>query len=173
MIINKNSNIYRNAFYNVFKSMQLSGSYVLYYDLDWSKEELINFQSECTDINHEITGHTLHERDMEETIKKKTGFDCRKKNSEFPYAYKMKMCDLKYPQKQTPTVATAVNDACGVYFILAGYTLVTRHNYTYDQLIEWYEKLKSFCWLYVTGMKDSHVFKYFSQEVGLEITEDY
>lgn len=169
--VNKFSPIYRKAFYDVFKSMQLSGHYVLFYDMDFEKEWIVKFQSQCAEVNEEIQKKELHEADMEKFLKEEIGFDCKEYNKNFPYRTKVKMCEVQYKQKDSPSISAACNDACHLYFVLAAYTLVKKKDFTIDQLDTWYDKLIEFCYLYVTGMKDKHVFKYFEQEVDLKITE--
>lgn len=169
--INKKSRAYTASFYDVFKSMQLSGAYVLYYELDWSKNQVIEFHNYLTKHSKENEDGKIKVNDII-SIVRKIGFDCREETSKFPYRTKLKMYESRYNKRDIVLVSTGADDAVGVYITLAAYTLMKNYNFDQSQLNLWCEKLKEFCKLYTEGMKDKHVLKYFDQECNLKITED-
>lgn len=170
--INKNSSIYKDAFYEVFKSMQLSSAYAIYYDMDFSKEELQEFSKNLARHDEEDRYHKISEGEIKENIIKELNFDCKKEALNFPYRAKLKMYGKKTTSKTIMTVSTAASDAVELYLILCIYTLRIDHQFDIIQIRKWYEKLKEFALLYADGLTDEHVFKYFIQECDLECYEE-
>lgn len=170
--INKKGLKYQNAFYEVFKSAQLSGAYVIYYDIDFSKEELKNFSKKLIEHNTEEIDHKINLNYLRKLILEKYAFDVSKAAIAFPYRAKIKMYGKKTSSSDILTVTTACTDAVECYLLLAVYTLCIDYNFTQEQVVEWYEKFVEFCKLYADGLTDEHVFKYFIQECDLKITEE-
>lgn len=170
--INKNSSIYKDAFYEVYKSMQLSSAYVLYYDIDFSKEELQDFNKKFVGHDEEDRNHKISEIEIKNTILQELNFDCRKESLNFPYRTKLKMYGKKTTSKTITTISTAASNAIELYLALCIYTLRKDYHFDIDRIQIWYQKLKEFTKLYGDGLTDDHVFKYFIQECELECHEE-
>lgn len=170
--VNKNSSLYKDVFYEVYKSMQLSSAYVLYYDIDLSKEELQDFNKKFCEHDQEDSDHKISEREIKSSILEEIGFDCKKESLNFPYRAKLKMYGKKTSSKTIATVSVAASNAVELYFTLCIYTLRTDYHFDIHQIMIWYEKLKEFARLYGDGLTDDHVFKYFMQECELECYEE-
>lgn len=171
-LINKNSGLYKDVFYEVYKSMQLSGAYVLYYNIDLSKKELQDFNKKFCEHDQEDSDHKISEREIKSNILKELGFDCRKESLNFPYRAKLKMYGKKTSPKIITTVSVAASNAVELYLTLCIYTLRTDYAFDSAKIGIWYEKLKEFARLYGEGLTDEHVFKYFMQECELECYEE-
>lgn len=167
----RNSGIYKRIFCNVFRALQLSGLYVLYYDLDWTESEIKEFGANLIEINRLNISGEIKLSEMRETICTITGVDCVEENDKFPYRTKIKMCDLSIRPKFSHILGISADDATEAYLELAFYTLVDKYEFDGDQLRDWVSHLKDFCKLYTQGMTDKHVLEYFEKEVGMTITE--
>lgn len=169
--INRNSQIYKDAFYQVFKSIQLSGAYALYYDMDLSKEELLDFNKKMSAHNEEDLNHEINESVIEAKLITDHNFDCRKEACAFPYRAKIKMYGKKTNPKTIVSIRDAADSAIRLYLILAIYTLMKDYEYTIENVNLWVLKVKEFVKLYGDGLTDDHVFEYFMKECELEIEE--
>lgn len=168
----KPSPLYKDAFYEVFKSMQLSAAYVLYYDIDFSKEEVEEFQSKLSVHSDESCNHEISEKELAAEFVSSLEFDCEKEADNFPLRVKLKMYGKKYKQKDVITVLTAATHAVSTYLILSIYTLTKDYEFDSVQIRDWFNHLVEFCRLYADGLTDAHVLQYFKQECDLEITEN-
>lgn len=164
--------LYKKVFQNVFKSLQLSSLYVLYYDLDWSKDEILEYQATLQKVDEDVKSKKLTEREILEHNEQSINFDCVKENEQLPYRFKMKMCDVQYKQKMIATVGAATDSSAGIHLAFAVYTLSRYYHFDREQIMKWYNHLIEFCKLYVNGMTDKHVLQYFEQECQLHITEE-
>lgn len=169
--VNKNSTLYKDVFYEVFKSMQLSGAYTLYYEIDLSKEELQEFHLNMTKHNEEELEHKIFVEEIQRKILAELDFDCSSEASLFPYRAKLKMYGKKTTPKTIATISCAATDAIELYLILSIYTMIIDYHYDSYKINIWFFKLKEFAKLYGDGLTDDHVFKYFMQECELEIYE--
>ena len=169
---NKNGTTYKSAFYEVFKSAQLSGDYVIYYDMDFSKEELKEFSRRLTLHNNEEVNHNIHLNDLRTEILENYAFSAHLHAYKFPYRAKLKMCGMKINTKNVVDFNAAATDALECYMLLVGHTLHVDYHFTRDQFTKWYKKFVDFCTLYADGLTDDHVFKYFMVECDLKITEE-
>ena len=170
--VNRNSNLYKDACYEVYKSMQLSSAYVLYYDIDFSKEELQEFNKKFTKHDEEDSEHKISEIEIRNTILEELDFDCKKESVNFPYRAKLKMYGKKTTSNTITTVSVAASNAVELYLILCIYTLKNDYQFDAAKIQVWFDKLKEFAKLYGDGLTDEHVFKYFMQECELEIYEE-
>lgn len=170
--VNKRGCVYRNAFYEVFKSAQLSGAYTIYYDMDFSKEELQEFSNKLEEHNNEEINHNIHLADLRNFALEKYQFDGPAEAYKFPYRAKLKMYGKKTTPKSIIDINVAATDALECYMLLVGYTLHTDYGFTKDQFMKWYEKFVDFCKLYSDGLTDEHVLEYFIQECNLTIKEE-
>lgn len=169
--VNKNG-LYRDAFFEVFKSMQLSSAYTLYYDVDMSKEELQEFHKKLTIHNDEDLEHRLDKASIREEIKNKYQFDCTENATKFPFRVKMKMTGKHVKDTTLNTLTAAATDAIELFLTLAIYTMKTDYQFDKEKIYFWFMKLVAFCKLYADGLTDEHVLQYFMQECELEIYEE-
>lgn len=169
--INKNGGLYKDSLYQVFKSMQLASAYTLYYDVDFTKEEVQEFQKKMTLHNEEHLHGTIMRDDMWRKIKETYAFDCYIESRAIGPKTRLKMTKRKVTPKATPTLLSAATDAIEIFYLLCCYTMALDFQLLPQKFDLWNEKLKEFCNLYGNGLKDEDVFTYFMQECGLEITE--
>lgn len=168
---NRNNATYEKAFYEVFKSAQLSGSYVIYYDIDFSKEELEDFSAKLIKHNREELNHTININMLRKFMLENFGFNTNEEIKKFPYRARIKMANTKTKPNMVLSVDIASKDALECYVLLAGYTLKKDFNFTKAQFMAWYNKLVEFCRLYSDGLTDKHVLEYFKMECNLTIEE--
>lgn len=165
---------YTTVFYSVFKSMQLSGSYVLYYDLfeKWDTDDLVSFHNMLTEHDSENKEGNLPSENMRQFVKQETGIDPDTLLCKIHPRILLKMANTRYSTKHVTTVMASAKDAIELYARMATYTLVIDYHCDSTTLTIWAEKLNEFCKLYGQGLNDDHVFKYFKDLCDLKITED-
>lgn len=169
--INKSEKTYHDAFYEAFKSIQLSGAYTIYYELNFSKDELKEFNELLRKNNDKELQHVIQMKELESNIHANYNFDCVYAAAEFPYRAKLKMYGKKIIPKNVATIVAGTTDAIRFYLVLSIYTLVENYRFDEDMVKIFYEKLKEFCKLYADGLQNADVLKYFIQECDLKITE--
>ena len=158
-----------DVFHEVFKSMQLITYYVLYYDQDFSIQQVKNFNKFLAQHNEELRFHTNSVNKLEQIIKQNTGIDCEKMAKNFPYRVKMKLYGKK--TKHPDVVYYNATDCIEDFLIICIHTLRKNYRFSVTRINQWWEQVIEFSRLYVDGLTDEHVLKYFLQECGLEITE--
>lgn len=155
----------------IFSSIQLAAYYTLYYDQDFSKQQIKNFNRFLRELNDEYKTYERSKvQKLSDDLKKNTGLDCRKMAVDFPYRIKMKM----YGKPLGKDAMIVVNNAtdCIEGFLILGVTVLRRHyRFSAERIREWYGQMVEFTRLYVEGMKDSHVVEYFKLDCELEITK--
>ena len=104
-----------NCFWQTFKSMQMSCFYVLYYDIDFSKQKLKNY-NEILRKNNEKIKNVSTIRAEEERFIKNIGFDCEKEARNFPYRAKIRMYGKNPKQNQIKSVISNMNDGIAVSY---------------------------------------------------------
>lgn len=165
----KHNTAYHKSFEKVFSSMQLSGGYVLWYDIDFSKEEIKNFSNFFEIHNNENISGNLKLLEITNDIIDKFEFDCKQEAVKFPVRAKLKMCG-KQKQKDVMSSLNGATDAITTYLAITIYTLQKHYEFNENRIREWYEKLVDFCRLYGDGMQDWHVITYFERECDIHIT---
>jgi len=166
-----NKVVSEKTFSEVFYSMQLAAVYCLYYNMDFTKQKIKNFNSLLTKHNEEVTKMEIDIDEIEKKIEKMYNFKCYDEAYRFPLRAKMKMIPGKIKQSDMCLVFNKVNEAIEMYLVLAIYTLKKNYKFSGKQITEWWEYVKEFCKLYAEGMNDEHVIKYFEQECDLKITK--
>lgn len=168
---NHNLVVATSCFSGIFKSIQLAAVYCLYYNMDFTKQKVKNYNSILTRHNTEANNQEISVWEIEMDILKSVDFDCEKEAFQFPFRAKMKMAGKKIKPKDMAVAIQNINDALEVYLILSVYTLKKNYRFSNDQVKEWWDHVKDFCLLYAQGMHDEHVIEYFKQECDLVITE--
>ena len=154
----------------VFKAIQLITYYVLYYDQDFSKQQLKNFNKFLKKHNEEMKMHDIKALvELDETLKRNVNIDCRKMAVEFPHRPKMKLYGKK--TKDSIVVLNNATDCIEDFLLICIHTLRTNYKFSAKRINEWWEQVIEFSRLYTEGLTDEHVIKYFMQECELEITE--
>lgn len=162
---------YNKAFENTFDAMQCLAWTVLYYDFDFdTKEKLMAFQKGLT--KHD---KIIDEKDkyytVDKFLKEEHGLDCHKLAVAFPYISKMKMAEYDTRKSKGARAAlVACDNAIEVFLVIFFYELIKEWEFTKDQAMESYEKIKENSILYRQGMKNEFVKKYFKDEIDLDIT---
>ena len=163
--------IYSKSFENVFNAMQCMAWTSLYYDFDFdTKQKLTAFQKGLT--KHD---KIIDEKDkyytVDKFLKEEHGLDCHKLAVAFPYISKMKMAEYDTRKvKGTKAALVACDNAIEVFLVIFFYELIKEWEFTKDQAMESYEKIKENSILYRQGMKNEFVKKYFKDEIDLDIT---
>lgn len=173
----KNTKLSNDCFMEVFCSMQLINFAVLYAPeeeggFNFTKQKIQNFNEILRRHNQEYDDGGLISTLVESTHKKKFGFDCYVEANNFPYRPKMKMYGKKPKSMNEHTIALrSINGAIETYLILAVHTLHENYRFNRDMIWQWWNKFKEVAELYVKGMDDDFVIKYFKDECGLDVTK--
>ena len=144
--------------------------YTLYYDQDFSKKQVQNFNEFLKKYNEEFKLYEtekLNELDMK--FKKNLDIDCRKMAVNFPHRPKMKLYGKK--NKHADIVLHNTNDCIEDYLLLAVLILHKHYRFSAARINQWWEQAVEFSRLYVDGLTDEHVVKYFIQECNLKIVD--
>lgn len=164
-----------NCFSKIFTSMQLICFTVLYSatedgGFDFTKEKLKNYNKFLRLHNQENIDGILSSRVTESKFRK-SGFDCERKASEFPYRAKLKMYGGKLKTKHDYNIMLAsVNVAIEAYLILAVHTLRKHYGFSWNDIHNWWSECKKVGRLYSEGMTDEFVMKFIKDECDLDIT---
>lgn len=160
------------CFSAVFSAMQMSSLYVLFYDFDFSKQKLKNFNEKLRKNNVEIKGLSYDgAQKAEDNIKKNLRFDCLKEAENFPYRIKMKMFGRSPKQNEIRTFTASVNAAIESYLILSVTTLHKNYRFSGKQVREWWKKVLELSQQRIDGLTDEHIREYFMLACDLDITE--
>lgn len=168
---NKKSKAYQDAFYHVYQAAQLSGAYVMYYDIDFSKEELKEFMNKLLEHNHEELNHTITMKKLREFALEVYDFDSANQAASFPFRSRIKMTGIKSKPGIINELSVASMEAIEINTLLTAYTLKTDYDFSKELFMVWYNKFVEFCNLFAEGLTDAHLFEYFKKECGLTITE--
>ena len=165
------------CFSEIFTSMQLISFTTLYSEpedggFDFSKQKIQNFNDFMRKHNQEIVDKQLDSRTIE-ALFRKSGFDCEKEASNFPYRAKVKMYGgKKLKTKHDYNVMLAsVNVAIESYLILTVYTLRTHYNFTWEMIRNWWESCINTSKLYSDGLTDQFVMDFIKDEIDITITK--
>lgn len=169
--IQKRKALAENCFGEVFKSIQMTNLYVLYYIFDFSKQKIQNFNKIIRKHNTEYDLGIIKPQELEDKFKANIGFDCEKQAEKFPYRAKIKMYGKRLKTTQDYDIAIKnINAAIETYLILAVHTLHTNYKFSAKMIEVWWEECIKFSLdNYANGMKDEHVVQYFKQECDLDI----
>ena len=100
---------------------------------------------------------------------RKTGFDCDKEASWFPYAAKMKMSGRKIKPSEVRIILASVDTAIAAYLLLAIHTLRKHYLFSWVDIYQWWNKCKEVGELYSRGMTDDFIVTFMKEECDLEI----
>lgn len=164
-----NTKVAKNCYKETFWSMQLSSLYCLYYDIDFSKQKIRNFNKALTKHDEEARSRDIDLFEIEHRFRK-MGFDCEKEAIQFPFRAKVKMAG-KIHTRDMDVAVHNINDAIETYLVLAIYTLRKNYHFSMDKIRQWWQCIRDFSINYATGMNDEHVIEYFIQECGLGINK--
>lgn len=170
--LKRRTNLANDVFSEVYKSLQLITYYVLYYNQDFSKQQIKNFNKFLNKYNEEMQ---LYEKnklyELDQQFKDNLGIDCYKMAVNFPYRPKMKLYGKKTKNSDVVIVLKNANYCIEDFLILCIYTLRTNYKFSAQRISEWWEQVIEFSRLYAEGLTDEHILKYFMQECDLEITK--
>ena len=159
----------KNVIDEVFKSIQLAAYYTLYYDQDFSKQQIKNFNYFLKQTNREYRMSDTEKLEKISEDYKKLGIDCRKMAVNIPYRAKVKMYGKPLGRDAAIVVNNATDSIEG--FFLLGVTILRKHyKFSVKRILEWYEQIVEFSKLWADGMKDEHVVQYFIMACDLEIS---
>lgn len=162
--------IYSNAFANTFEAMQCMCWTVLYYDFDFDKDKLIEFQKGLTK-HDKIIDEKQKYVEAYEMIRDEYQIDCHKLATSFPYISKMKMAGYdKRRVKGVKAALVACDNAIEVFLVIFFYEIIKEWGYNREQALECYEQMKNNALLYRKGMTNEFVKQYFKDEADLIIT---
>lgn len=152
----------------MFETMQCLTWTVLYYDFDFSKEDLIKFQKQFK-VNDKMIDNKNQYCEIYEVLRDTYGLDCRKLALQFPYISKMRIAEVGKKSKQIKSALAGCDNAIEVYLVIALRELVFTWDMTREDILVFFEKIKENSNLYRKGMKNEFVQKYFKDELDLVI----
>lgn len=168
--IARRARIASDVIHEVFKSIQLVAYYTLYYDQDFSKQQVKNFNKFLKKYNDEYKMHDIDAlEELSNKLKENAGIDCRKMAVQFPYRPLMKLYGK--PIKDMGIVYNNAIDCLEGFLLIGVHTLRKHYRFSADRIMEWWEQVIEFSRLYTEGLTDEHVIEYFMMECELEITE--
>lgn len=168
--IAKNVKKSNSCFLDIFTSMQMVNFYILYYEFDFSKKKVENYNEILRRHNKEYDDGGFTSDEMEQKHLKGLGFDCWKEAMKFPYRARRKMFGGKTKNMADYEIfLTSTNAAIETYLILAVHTLHQNYRFSGAMIHRWWEKFIDFAMLYAEGLTDEHIAKYFKQECDLDI----
>lgn len=161
------------SFSEVFKSMQLLNFCTLYYDFDFDKEMIIDYNAKVTDYNNVCLESKETFLQEEERILNVHRFSCEESAKEFPTRAKMKMLTFKPKRLSDWDIAlqnaTDAIESCLVLFL---HEFINVMNPSIEDIALWWRCMKGYAEeCYSNGMKDDFVIKYFKDQIDLEITD--
>lgn len=159
------------TFEEVFRSMQLLNYTVLYYDFNFSKEDIKTFNQNITDYNNScIDDKEAFFKEIDRLLTE-YNFSCEKSAKEFPARAKMKMMQYKCKDMKEWDVALHNStDAVEVCLVLFLRELTTTWSKDASDVALYWEKMKENSINYANGMTDDFVRQYFRDELDLDIT---
>ena len=154
----------------VFSSLQMTTYYTLYYDQDFSKQQVKNFNKFLKKYNEEFKLYETEKlKELDQKHKNNLGVDCWKMAVNFPHRPKMKLYGKK--TKHVDIVLQNTNECIEDYLLLCVFILHKHYRFSAARIKQWWEQVIEFSRLYVDGLTDEHVVKYFIQECNLKITD--
>ena len=170
--VERGKKIADKSFGEVFKSMQLLNFCVLYYDFDFDKEMLKNYNSNVRRYNNECLDSKEAFRNEEAKLLTDYKFSCVESAKEFPTRAKMKMLAFKPKRLSDWDIALQnATDAIEVCLVLFLHEFIEELKPSESDVALWWRCMKQNAENYVNGMKDDFVIQYFKDEIDLEITE--
>lgn len=151
-------------FSETYSSIQLSFYYCLYYDEDFSKQQIKNFNKFVGKKNSELATAMDIVQNMEGQK-----LDFKVMVNRIPARAKMQL-KKRVKGRIKPNVALDyINDAILTFSTIAISVLREHYHFSYERILKLWDEIIDFMSNYSTGMQDSHVIKYFIQECGLVI----
>lgn len=157
------------SFEKMFRAMQYLNYCTLYYDFDFDKEQLKQFNANVTDYNN-TSLNTENFYKEEARIFREYGFDCKKAVFEMPFRAKLKIIEIK-PGKNTTEKLSECNEAMEICLVLFIRELVTSCSKNAGDIQLYWQKMKEYSLNYANGMTNEFVQQYFIDQIDLKITE--
>lgn len=159
------------SFENTFRSMQYLNYCTVYYDFDFDKEQIKQFNANVTDYNNTSLDNTEAFYAEESRIRTEYGFDCEKAAKEMPMRAKLKIIGIKPKSKNVAFKLKECGDAIEICLVLFIRELTTTWGKGADDIKLYWHKMKEYSMNYANGMTNEFVQKYFMDQIDLEITE--
>ena len=156
------------CFEKTFRSMQLLHYTVLYYDFDFSKDDIKKFNSNVNDYNNECLDDRATFLKSEENILNEYGFSCEKAAKQFPLRAKLKIV-CKVPNHDI--ALKNAEDAIEVCLVLFLHEFTKEWGKNGSDIALYWRCMKENAMNYANGMTDEFVKQYFKDELDLDITE--
>ena len=159
-------------FRETFKSAQLLNLTVLYYDFDFSKEELISICNKLIENDSKLDDVNWC---IENTFKleKMLGSPISSIIREFPYRSRIKMMGgIPRGDMQVVNIANeSSSKAITSLFLLVVSTMIDEKKWDRNNIETWWQHMKENSENYKKGMTDSFIAEYFKEQIDVEITD--
>lgn len=164
------------SFAGMFESLQLLGFTVLYYNFNYSTEQMNKFNKRMHELNSTLLEDERLYAEAKEKIEKIWEVKLEKKVKEFPYRAKIHMIG-GVPKGGMKYINMALIEACysiESFLVLTFSTLLEKEKkFGKTQMDCFYENLKSNAMNYANGMKDEFIIQYFKDQVNLIVGKEY
>lgn len=161
----------RELIAQMFETIQLAGSYVLYYDEDHSKQQIKNMNSYMREVDMGV-GDRPEIEVLEKIIYDKSGIDIVKMAKEIPIRVMIELAKRSNKKLRIAgEIPLACRQAVELYLVEMIPILQKHYKYSVARIEKWWIEILAFLPLYSTGLTDDHIVKYFDQECNLEITK--
>ena len=159
------------SFTDTFRSMQYLNYCTVYYDFDFNKEQIKQFNANAIDYNNSVLDSKEDFFKEEQRILDEYGFDCEKAAKEMPMRAKLKIIGIKPNSKNLAFKLKECNDAIEMCLVLFIHELTTTWSMVADDIKLYWDKMKEYSMSYANGMTDAFVEQYFIDQIDLKITE--
>ena len=158
------------SFEKMFRAMQYLNLCTLYYDFDFDKEQLKQFNANVTDYNNSsLTTENFYTELAR--IYNQYGFDCKKAIFEFPFRAKLKILEVKPGGRYITDNLKESNNAMQICLVLFIRELITSWGKSAGDIQLYWSKMKEYSLNYANGMTNEFVQQYFIEQIDLAITE--
>lgn len=162
------------AFHEVFKSMQLIGFGVLYYNFDFGEKDMIKFNDRIHEENKTLLDDIDEFEEAVAKIEKTTGWDIKKTVREFPYRARVGMMG-GLPKSKGNGGLQAFNmvnlqsfSAIESYMVLTLTVLAKDRKWGKTEMLGWWAHMKEEAMTYShKEMTDNFLVNYLFDELGL------
>lgn len=160
------------SFENTFRSMQYLNYCTVYYDFDFDKEQIKQFNANAMEYNHTVFDNAESFFAEEKRLSSKYGFDFQKAVKEMPMRAKLKIIGIKQNSKNTAYKLKECHDAIEMCLVLFIHELTTSWGKNTDDIKLYWQKMKEYSMNYANGMTDAFVQQYFIDQIDLAITDN-
>lgn len=161
------------AFAETFKSIQLLGFTVLYYDFNYDTEKLTEFNRKMHEINKVYLDDEVMFDAEYKRISNILGVGLDHLVKEFPYRARVQMMGgLPKGRMDAFNMANLSSiNAIDSYMILACHILLEGKRAGKTTLMKFWSTLKEYSVNYSNGMEDEFIVQYFKDQINLELCE--